>query len=175
MFVAVVVCQQPTALNLNVVAEGVENGGTLDILHELGCDTAQGYYIARPLGPDQLTAFLTASQTTDIASDTTTEWRSTALEPLATELSAAGTAAASPVASGQRSAVRLQQRARRPSMKPREFAATVVPGGSRISPLREGHEPDADVARRCIMLAANLVEQLSCSVRLAPTTQRVAE
>jgi len=36
-------------LGLRVVAEGVENAETLDALAELGCDEAQGFYIARPL------------------------------------------------------------------------------------------------------------------------------
>jgi diguanylate cyclase (GGDEF)-like protein len=37
-------------LGLKVVAEGVENAETLTLLHELGCDLAQGYHISRP-GP----------------------------------------------------------------------------------------------------------------------------
>ena len=36
-------------LGLNVVAEGVEDEATFDLLGELGCDAAQGYYIARPM------------------------------------------------------------------------------------------------------------------------------
>jgi EAL domain-containing protein (putative c-di-GMP-specific phosphodiesterase class I) len=36
------------ALELQVVAEGVETEAQLDILRELGCDTVQGYYLARP-------------------------------------------------------------------------------------------------------------------------------
>src|SRR5581483_10864361 len=36
------------ALGLQVVAEGVEEATTLDTLAALGCDLAQGYYIARP-------------------------------------------------------------------------------------------------------------------------------
>lgn len=35
--------------NLKVVAEGVEDAASLDILKEWGCDIAQGYYISRPL------------------------------------------------------------------------------------------------------------------------------
>ncbi|MBL6751268.1 MAG: EAL domain-containing protein [Nevskia sp.] len=42
-------------LNLRVVAEGVENAATLAMLHEMGCDEAQGFYLgagsaAPPLG-----------------------------------------------------------------------------------------------------------------------------
>jgi EAL domain-containing protein (putative c-di-GMP-specific phosphodiesterase class I) len=36
------------ALGLQVVAEGVEEASTLDTLATLGCDLAQGYFIARP-------------------------------------------------------------------------------------------------------------------------------
>jgi diguanylate cyclase len=62
------------ALDLNVVAEGVENGGALDTLRDLRCHTAQGYHIARPLDPDQLTAFL-AARTPVIAGDAAREQR----------------------------------------------------------------------------------------------------
>jgi EAL domain-containing protein (putative c-di-GMP-specific phosphodiesterase class I) len=36
-------------LGLEVVAEGVEDHETYQALVDLGCDTIQGYYIARPL------------------------------------------------------------------------------------------------------------------------------
>jgi EAL domain-containing protein (putative c-di-GMP-specific phosphodiesterase class I) len=36
-------------LGLSVVAEGVEDQATWDLLNGLGCDVAQGYYISRPL------------------------------------------------------------------------------------------------------------------------------
>ncbi|GAB1258876.1 hypothetical protein NBRC116494_33780 [Aurantivibrio plasticivorans] len=35
-------------LGLAVVAEGIEDQQTLDLLHELGCDQAQGYYLSKP-------------------------------------------------------------------------------------------------------------------------------
>jgi len=41
-------------LNMKTVAEGVEDAITMDLLKELGCDTAQGYYIARPMPPEEL-------------------------------------------------------------------------------------------------------------------------
>ena len=37
------------SLDLRVVAEGVEDQATLDVLRDLGCDLAQGYLIARPM------------------------------------------------------------------------------------------------------------------------------
>jgi diguanylate cyclase (GGDEF)-like protein len=43
------------ALGLNVVAEGVEGAATLEALTTLGCDLAQGYYIARPAAANDLT------------------------------------------------------------------------------------------------------------------------
>lgn len=36
-------------LGMSVVAEGVEDGATLELLRAMGCDHAQGYHISRPL------------------------------------------------------------------------------------------------------------------------------
>ncbi len=36
-------------LDMRVVAEGIEDRLTLDMLNEMGCDFGQGYYIARPM------------------------------------------------------------------------------------------------------------------------------
>ena len=42
-------------LGLRLVAEGVEDQATLDLLGSWGCDVAQGYFISRPMpGPDAL-------------------------------------------------------------------------------------------------------------------------
>ncbi len=41
-------------LKMQVVAEGVEDKETLDLLKQLGCDIAQGYYISKPMPPDDL-------------------------------------------------------------------------------------------------------------------------
>lgn len=38
-------------LGLQVVAKGVEDGVTSDLLTRLGCDVGQGYFFAKPLGP----------------------------------------------------------------------------------------------------------------------------
>ena len=48
------------SLGLRVVAEGVENRGTWDMLREAGCDVAQGYFVSRPLGYTDLHAWLEA-------------------------------------------------------------------------------------------------------------------
>ncbi|WP_245811789.1 sensor domain-containing protein [Actinophytocola xinjiangensis] len=42
------------AVDLTVVAEGVEHEHQLEILRELGCDLAQGYHLGRPVPADQL-------------------------------------------------------------------------------------------------------------------------
>ncbi|MET9532899.1 EAL domain-containing protein [Streptomyces sp. NPDC006649] len=42
------------SLELAVTVEGVETGAQADQLKELGCDTAQGWYYARPGAPDRI-------------------------------------------------------------------------------------------------------------------------
>lgn len=43
------------ALNLHVVAEGVEEEGELDVLREYGCNYVQGYYFSKPLSEEAFT------------------------------------------------------------------------------------------------------------------------
>ncbi|MEI2654890.1 MAG: bifunctional diguanylate cyclase/phosphodiesterase [Microthrixaceae bacterium] len=45
-------------LGLEVIAEGVEDQQTLDKLIELGCDSVQGFYLARPMSADQTLRWL---------------------------------------------------------------------------------------------------------------------
>jgi EAL domain-containing protein (putative c-di-GMP-specific phosphodiesterase class I) len=45
-------------LNKKVVAEGVESLETLHCLREWGCDFAQGYFIGRPMPPDEVILWL---------------------------------------------------------------------------------------------------------------------
>ncbi len=45
-------------LGLTVVAEGVENERSWDVLHDLGCTTAQGFFLARPLAADLVMPWL---------------------------------------------------------------------------------------------------------------------
>ena len=45
-------------LDLRVVGEGVETQETWDILRESGCDSAQGYLLARPMPVEQLGQWL---------------------------------------------------------------------------------------------------------------------
>ncbi|MFC3941189.1 bifunctional diguanylate cyclase/phosphodiesterase [Pseudomonas gingeri NCPPB 3146 = LMG 5327] len=42
------------SLDLSVVAEGVEDAATLELLREMGAGQAQGYYFARPMGLERL-------------------------------------------------------------------------------------------------------------------------
>jgi len=44
-------------LGMKVVAEGIENQQTWDLLSSLGCDAAQGYFIARPMPGNDLLAW----------------------------------------------------------------------------------------------------------------------
>jgi EAL domain-containing protein (putative c-di-GMP-specific phosphodiesterase class I) len=45
-------------LGLEVVAEGVETAEQWDRLRDLGCDTAQGYYLSRPMPGTEMRAWL---------------------------------------------------------------------------------------------------------------------
>ncbi|MBI2710950.1 MAG: EAL domain-containing protein [Actinobacteria bacterium] len=47
-------------LGLDVVAEGVEDDATIEVLEGLGCDLAQGFVIAQPLGLGDLIGWLDA-------------------------------------------------------------------------------------------------------------------
>jgi len=48
-------------LGLRVVAEGIEDQRSWDALVGMGCDSAQGYYLSRPLLADDLTRWLQAT------------------------------------------------------------------------------------------------------------------
>ena len=48
-------------LGLEIVAEGVEDRETWDQLAQLGCDDAQGYFLARPMAPGELMTWLETS------------------------------------------------------------------------------------------------------------------
>ena len=49
------------ALELRVIAEGVEDAETLEVLRGMGCDLAQGYFISEPLADSATEAWLAAS------------------------------------------------------------------------------------------------------------------
>lgn len=50
------------ALNLSVLAEGVETGEQLTALSRMGCDAVQGYYLARPVAAEAVAASLARVQ-----------------------------------------------------------------------------------------------------------------
>ena len=47
-----------SSFNLGVVAEGVEDIETLNLLADLKCDWAQGYFIARPMAGNDISNWL---------------------------------------------------------------------------------------------------------------------
>jgi diguanylate cyclase (GGDEF)-like protein/PAS domain S-box-containing protein len=49
------------ALDLRVIAEGVEDAATLDVLRGMGCDLAQGYFISEPMADGATEAWLAES------------------------------------------------------------------------------------------------------------------
>lgn len=53
-------------LNLVVIAEGVETEAQLDALHELGCDSYQGFLFARPLSAEDFVTRVTVMTETDV-------------------------------------------------------------------------------------------------------------
>jgi EAL domain-containing protein (putative c-di-GMP-specific phosphodiesterase class I) len=53
------------ALGMKAVAEGVESGAALDLLRTLGCDEAQGYFIARPIAATEIVPAIRAHRDSD--------------------------------------------------------------------------------------------------------------
>ncbi|MCA1646273.1 MAG: EAL domain-containing protein [Chloroflexi bacterium] len=54
-------------LGLTIVAEGIEDAGTWDLLRRLGCDIAQGYFLGRPMSAQALVAKFGNSQISEAA------------------------------------------------------------------------------------------------------------
>ena len=46
------------ALDIEVVAEGVETQAHVDALRDLGCEYGQGFFVHRPVEPERITALL---------------------------------------------------------------------------------------------------------------------
>jgi EAL domain-containing protein (putative c-di-GMP-specific phosphodiesterase class I) len=55
------------SLGLKVVAEGVETLDQLKFMRQHGCDAMQGYYLSRPLPPEQFADFLKSGTRLDVA------------------------------------------------------------------------------------------------------------
>ena len=51
-------------LGIEVLAEGIETAEQLDFVRQTGCDAAQGYYLAKPLGHDECTRYLSEAAST---------------------------------------------------------------------------------------------------------------
>jgi len=58
------IIQLAHSFNIQVVAEGVEDEKSLQLLEKLGCDYAQGYHILRPVPNDDFVAWLTSMHNT---------------------------------------------------------------------------------------------------------------
>ena len=54
------IIQLGRALDLGVIAEGIECSATIDKLLELGCHRGQGYLMSVPMSPDELVPVLRA-------------------------------------------------------------------------------------------------------------------
>lgn len=54
------------ALDMEVVAEGVETEATLALLSVMGCDMIQGYFLCRPIGLNALISFLDEKRYVDV-------------------------------------------------------------------------------------------------------------
>ena len=55
------------SLGLTAVAEGVETANQLEVLSDLGCDAAQGFYFSRPQAPDAIAPLLAEDAETGAA------------------------------------------------------------------------------------------------------------
>ncbi len=62
------------ALDMEVVAEGVETAAALALLSVMGCDQVQGYFISRPVPLDSLVAFLRDETRRHATEDTRTSF-----------------------------------------------------------------------------------------------------
>ena len=60
-------------LGMKVVAEGVENAQTMELLRSFQCDEAQGYHLCRPVTAEMATQFLLDFQTAATEQQTTIE------------------------------------------------------------------------------------------------------
>jgi c-di-GMP-specific phosphodiesterase len=49
---------------MDIIAEGIEHGSQLDSLRSMSCGIGQGYYFSRPLGADEIAAFVSGARAT---------------------------------------------------------------------------------------------------------------
>lgn len=62
--IVVTLLQMGHNMDLEIVAEGIEDHDTLSLLTQLGCNIAQGYYIARPMPVDDFIRWCVDNRTT---------------------------------------------------------------------------------------------------------------
>ncbi|HXW34376.1 MAG TPA: EAL domain-containing protein [Acidimicrobiales bacterium] len=61
------IIQLGTTLHLQTVAEGIEQARQIDELRRFGCQFGQGFYLARPLPPQEAAAFLSGTTSSGVA------------------------------------------------------------------------------------------------------------
>jgi len=69
------VINMASSMNLRVVAEGVEDQAQLSLLKRRKCDEIQGYYLSRPLAPEDLEAFFRLARSSRVDSHCLTSRR----------------------------------------------------------------------------------------------------
>lgn len=57
------IAQLALSLDMNIVAEGIEEKAQMDALRELGCQYGQGYYMAKPMSAAKLVEFIASKPT----------------------------------------------------------------------------------------------------------------
>ncbi|MGB9185316.1 MAG: EAL domain-containing protein [Solirubrobacteraceae bacterium] len=75
-------------LGLKIIAEGVEDGATLEQLALLGCDLAQGYHLSRPMPADAFGTWLRNATPDSVSNGTTVSTPAPPSPPAAIELPA---------------------------------------------------------------------------------------
>jgi EAL domain-containing protein (putative c-di-GMP-specific phosphodiesterase class I) len=73
-------------LGLKIIAEGVEDGATLQQLALLGCDQAQGYHLSRPMPADAFGTWLRNATPDSVSNGTTLSTPAAARPPATIEL-----------------------------------------------------------------------------------------
>jgi EAL domain-containing protein (putative c-di-GMP-specific phosphodiesterase class I) len=73
-------------LGLKIIAEGVEDGATLQQLALLGCDQAQGYHLSRPMPADAFGTWLRNATPDSVSNGTTLSTQAAASPPATIEL-----------------------------------------------------------------------------------------
>lgn len=64
------------SMGIKVIAEGVENGEQLEILNRLGCNEAQGFYLAEPMSLEDITEILDYKHEKILNNSSGNKWKS---------------------------------------------------------------------------------------------------